>query len=722
MKQIFRNNRGEIVIDKVPAPRIRKEGVLIRVGYSLISSGTESSGLIDESGIVKSVIKEPHLVSKTVKKIVNHGIHGIASTIQSVSNIKNQLSPLGYSGAGIVIETGNNITDIEDGSRVAYGGAPHAEIVYVPRNLVAKLPENVAIQEGAFLALGSIALQSIRRAQIELGETVVVMGLGLVGQLVSQLLRIAGCHTIGIDLLEERVKYALDLGLEDGIKSENVDAVAQVFNLTKGLGADAVMICAAAKSNLPVEQAMEMCREKGRVVVVGEVGMNLPRPPFYKKELDFLISRSYGPGRYDPEYEQRGVDYPIGYVRWTENRNMQEFIRLVSDKKIDLNRLITSEIDIEEAPLAYKAIMEDPRNTLSVLLKYQKPLREKRFSVSRKVEVVPSKVVDKDVVNVAVIGAGDFAKAHHLPNLKRLNGFNIRAIVTGDGINAKQVAKQFKADYCTTEYLDVLKDSDVDCVFICTRHNLHKQMVLDAAKSGKAIFVEKPLALSLDDCNEIVNIVSETGVMFTTGFNRRFSHFSQRAKRVLKELSGRKIIIYRVNAGPLSSDSWVYDQIEGGGRIVGETCHFFDLMSWLCEEEPKQIFAARTNISSFNPNREENLVCTVNFDEGSLGTLIYTGLGSKSFPKERVEIYCQNSVIVIDDFKDLIVRGLQSQNLQSKKYDKGHLCQLQIFLQNLHGKDLEMPDVYDAAKATECSLLVLDALRDNQPQLLYKYK
>jgi len=497
MKQVVLR-RGRLLVEDVPAPLIDEQNILVEVAYSLISTGTEITG-IKSSGqsLVRKAIQQP----ENVKKIL--GIlreRGIKNTLALVESKLEGASPLGYSCSGIVIQVGRGIERIKPGDRVACAGAGkanHAEIVLVPKNLVVKIPDGCSLPDAASVTLGSIAIQGVRRASPNLGENVAIIGLGLLGQLTVQLLKIAGCRTIGFDLQKSRVELAKELGLDHGFVSSEVDVGKEVFSLTEGHGVDITIITASAPSNdTLVQQAMEITRKKGKVVVVGDVGLGLNRSPFYEKELDLLISTSYGPGRYDERYEEKGLDYPYAYVRWTEQRNMEEYLKLISEGKLNFNRLVSKIYPIEEAPRAYQALQEEDR-PLAVLLDYHLNGADTRQKMQTKVPVSAVYKKKTGLINVAVIGAGSFAKSVHLPNLQRLsNLYSILAIVSATGANAKAIAKQVGAGYCTTEYQDVLADDDVNMVMICTRHNLYADCSLKALKAGKNVFVEKPLCLS----------------------------------------------------------------------------------------------------------------------------------------------------------------------------------------------------------------------------------
>ncbi len=711
MKQILVNPKeGKIILEDVPAPLCKDNGVLIRVHYSLISTGTELASFRQSSGesYLKKAILDEDFREKAINFVKSQGIKRSIDLLRG----KDNFSPTGYSGAGIVVDVGKSVTDLAIGDRVAYGGSRHAEIVYAPRNFVVKLPDNVEFKDASFTTLGSIAMQSVRRAKVELGETVLVIGLGLVGQLVNQLLQVAGCHVIGSDLSERRIALAKEFGLEKGIIANKEDIVKEVMDYTDQIGVDAVIISAQSRSSEIINQAMELCRERGRVVVVGDVGLNLDRRPFYLNELDLLISRAYGPGSYDKNYVEKGIDYPIGYVKWTANRNMEEFVKLISQGKVNVKKLISREFDIADVQSAYETLLEGKEDIIAVVLKYDqqdvvKPISRIVTTSKRKIEK------SKNNINVAVIGAGGISKGYHLPNLKKIKGANIYAIVSGTGVNAKKVAKEYNANYCTTDYKEVLEDKDVDCVLIATHHNLHKEMIIESAKAGKHIYVEKPMAMNYEDVKEVVKTIRDTGVILTVGTNRRYSPLSSMAKEVIKKKGKPVLINYRINTTTLPLGHWVNDPVEGGGRIIGETPHFFDLMYWLLESEPVRIYAECVNNDKKNMIKENNIVSTIKFADGSIASLGYCDFGSSKFTREKVEIFTGGTVIEINDFKEI-----RTSDGLHKKYNFlniGLYESLENFIGVLQGKkNLEL-GVEDGARSTICALKVLESLKVQQP-------
>ncbi len=686
MRQVL-IQRGQVTVENVPAPIVEEGHVLVEVAYSLISAGTEISS-VENSGksLVKRALEQPDRVLKVIDYLRQQGIQ---KTVAKVMGQASGASPTGYSCSGVVIQVGKGVEGFHPGDRVACAGAGmanHAEIVLVPSNLVVKVPDGCDLKDAASVTLGAIAMQGVRRADPRLGEIVAVIGLGLLGQLTVQLLKAAGCRVIGLDLDPRRVTVARELGADHVLNPAEVDSKLDIRHLTGDRGVDATIITAASSSDAIVQQAMEMTRKKGRVVVVGAVGLGLKRSPFYEKEIDFLISCSYGPGRYDQEYEGKGVDYPYAYVRWTENRNMVEYLRLVAEGKVRLVSILEREYDLAKAPEAYAELKSEPEKPLGVLLRY--PTSTEDSAVPKRVTKVMLRVQPTSGrIRIAVIGAGSFAKAVHLPNLRKLSDlYHVRAIVSGTGANALATAQQYGADYASTNYEDVLKDPDVDAVLICTRHHLHAPQAIQAAKAGKAILLEKPLALNQAELDELVDVLQQTGVPFMVGFNRRFSPAAQRAKEIITDRQNPMMIMYRMNAGYLPPDHWTQTE-EGGGRIVGEACHVFDLFQYLVGEKPVTDVAA-TKISPKTDHilASDNVFVTLRFEEGSVATLLYTALGASAVGKEYMELYADGKVLILDDYRSLRIHGAHLKGWESSVQDKGHLQELGAFAQYLRGK------------------------------------
>jgi len=721
MRQVL-IRRGQITVEHVPAPLIEDGHVLVEVAYSLISAGTEVSSL-ESSGksLLKRALEQPDKVRQVLEHLRRQGIQ---KTVAKVLGQLEGATPIGYSCSGIVIQVGKGVTDIQPGERVACAGAGianHAEIVLVPRNLVVKVPEGCDLKAAASVTLGAIAMQGVRRADPRLGEIVAVIGLGLVGQLTVQLLRVAGCCVIGFDLDRRRVAMAHQLGADKAFVSTEVDVLNEVRHLTNGHGVDATIITAASRSDAIVQQAMEITRKKGRVVVVGDVGLGLKRSPFYEKEIDFLISCSYGPGRYDERYEDKGLDYPYAYVRWTENRNMQEYLRLVAEGKVQVAPILEREYDIADAPRAYEELRTASEKPLGVLLRYPPNHPQGPASKLATKVVLQSRPISGKI-KIAVVGAGSFAKSMHLPNLQRLSHlYHIRAIVSATGSNARVTAQQFGADYASTNYEDVLNDPDVDAVLICTRHHLHAQQTAAALKAGKHVYCEKPLSLNEQELNDILACyglsladfksgklqleTSDLRPVLMVGFNRRFSPAAQRIKEIASRRQNPLMALYRVNAGYLPPDHWVHGP-EGGGRILGEGCHMLDLFNFLVDAEVESACVEPLMPRSDHLLRSDNVSVIVQYTDGSVCTLFYTALGAPNLSKEYVEIYVDGKVLVVDDFKALQIYPKSAKGWMASVADKGHRASLEAFGQAICGTGGWPIPLVDLVRTSKLSLIV----------------
>jgi len=708
MKQVL-IKKGKAYSEEVPAPMVNENTVLVQVYYSCISIGTEIAG-VKASGesLLKKALIQPEKLTKVMSNLIKEGL---SRTIKKVQGKLEEWTQAGYSASGVVIDIGSNIKDIKVGDRVACAGAGianHAEYIEVPRNLLVKVPNGVDFDLSSTVALGSIALQGVRRADVKLGEYVAVIGLGILGQITVQLLKANGCRVIGMDLDERRIQKALKLGLDKGVNSKDEDTVKMVSAFSNGFGVDAVIITAATSSKEPLSQAFQICRKKGRVVLVGVVGMEIDREDMYKKELDFLISTSYGPGRYDDNYELKGIDYPYAYVRWTEARNMEEYLKLIADKKINIKPLIEREYKIEEAPVAYEKLKTAGKKPLIVLLKYK---QEKESQIERKIELQHKPIKKGGRINIAVIGAGDFAKGMHLPNLMKLKElYNLYAIASRTGSNAKSTAQKFGAKYATTDYKEILKDENIDAVLIATRHNLHAQLAIKALKVGKAVFLEKPMALNRKQLDKLVAVINETKKPFMVGFNRRFSKYAREVKKHILHRINPMIINYQMNVGYIPLDHWVYSE-EGGGRIIGESCHIFDLFNYFTEADVKSISVDRIIPKTRHFSSQDNCVITLKYNDGSICTLTYTALGNKQYSKEFCQIYFDGKILIIDDYKKLECFGEKAQKLKTREPDKGQHEELIEFAKYLKSEIHAPIPLWQMIQATEISFKVDQIMR-----------
>lgn len=704
MKQVLMK-RGQAIVEEVPAPIVGENEVLVQVHYSCISAGTEIFALKNASvPLYKRALKQPGDVRKALRMLKTQGL---AKTVARVKSKVGGSGLMGYSAAGTVLEVGSRIKDIRQGDRVACAGAGianHAEFIAVPRNLLVKVPENLPLNIVSTVTLGSIAIQAVRRTGPELGEFVAVIGLGILGQLTVQMLKANGCKVIGIDIDCRRVDLALSLGMGKGLNPAKDNIVDELVRFSNGYGVDSAIITASTESSEAVNQAMEMCRKKGKVVIVGAVGLNLKREEFYKKELDVLISTSYGPGRYDEKYERKGVDYPYAYVRWTENRNMEEYLRLLKDGKINIEPLIERVYPIEEASKAYGELITAEPKPLIALLEYNKEsIPERKIATS-------TRKISKSKLNAGLVGVGSFVKGMHLPNLQKLSElYNVCAIADKIGSNAKAMASRYGASYATTDFREILEDEDVDMVIIATRHNLHARMAIEAAKAGKAIFVEKPMALNKGELRGLVDVLEETKVPFMVGFNRRFSPYTTRIKELVKNRLNPMIINYRMNAGFIPEEHWVHSE-EGGGRNIGEACHIYDLFTFFTESEADSIAAFAIDAKTKQYGRNDNFVATIKYKDGSICNLIYTALGAKEAAKEQMEIYIDGKIICLNDYKKLDIFGAKMKGMETKIIQKGHFEELIEFAKAIkEGNGYPVP-LWQLIQATEISFEVEELL------------
>jgi predicted dehydrogenase/threonine dehydrogenase-like Zn-dependent dehydrogenase len=704
--------KGRVIGEEVPLPSVSKGSALIKVMYSCISPGTEVSMVqASEKSLIKKAFEQPVKLKRAFKMIESEGI---LETFEKIKKKWETGSVLGYSLTGFVLAIGNGIKDLKVGDRVACAGsgiANHAEYVAVPRNLIVKIPDHLEFQEASTVALGSIAMQGVRRADITFGEYVVIFGLGIIGQISLQIAKNAGARVIGIDLDEKRLNVAKENGADLVLNSNVYEIVKEVNHFSDGCGADKVIFTAATTSSTPLHQAFQMTRKKGKVVLVGVSGMEIKREDLYPKELDFLISTSYGPGRYDEQYERVGIDYPYAYVRWTENRNMQEYLRELAEKKIKINNLIEKVYSIEKVGQAYEDLQK-PERPLITLLEYGQELPKDLptlYKEESKVYTSPYVKTAREIINVAILGAGGFTTSVHLPNLEKLkNKFRIYAIVNKTPYKAKAIAGQYHAHYATCNIDEILNDKEVNLVLIGTRHNLHGQYVLKALNAGKNVLVEKPLCINEDDLKSIkeyynskLNPQHFDLPLLMVGFNRRFSKYAQEAKKHVINRINPLYLHYRVNAGFIPLDHWVHGE-EGGGRIVGEACHFIDLFTYFTECKVKEIYTATLTPKTESLSPDDNRVIVLNYEDGSIATLEYFATGAKEFPKEYMEIHFDEKTLIIDDFKSIKGFGVKIREIKGNVSEKGHFEELEIMADVLQGKTSQWPiELWDMFQTTE---------------------
>ncbi|MEX1137890.1 MAG: bi-domain-containing oxidoreductase, partial [Bacteroidota bacterium] len=687
---------------------------------SCISAGTEMSS-VQSSGLsaIKKAITDPNLMRKAVDFAKSQGI---SKTIERIKGTLEDGKPIGYSVAGIVVETGEGVSGFSPGDRVAAAGAGlanHAEYVNVPVNLVTPIPEGLDFAKASTVTLGTIALQGTRRCDLRLGEFCVVIGTGILGLLAIQILRGSGVRVIAVDIDEKRLALAKELGAEIVFNSSSADPVAGVMSATGGRGTDAVLFTAATSSNEPLSQAFRMCRKKGRVVLVGVSGMEIKREDMYEKELDFLISTAYGPGRYDRSYEEKGLEYPYGYVRWTENRNMAEYLRLVAGGQIRLDQLINATFPIADVGKAFESL-SGPDRPIMALLDYGAPHDPLKTEGMHVVHLRPS-VVDRAKIGVGLVGAGNFATSVHLPNLAKLSdSFALKAIMRRDGQSSVSIANRFKAAYATTDYEQMINDPAIDLVLIATRHDSHADLTLRALQAGKHVFVEKPLATENEGLQKIVQFYDgfkkgDNPPLLMVGFNRRFSPYARAIKAHTDQRVNPLFLHYRMNAGYLPPDHWVH---ESGGRIIGEACHIIDLMTFFTGSRIESVqsdsvrLTDSVRLSADNPNPSDNKTITLKYADGSLATIEYFASGSKELPKEHLEVHFDQKTIVMEDYRSLKGYGirlapeLQSGVLRKSASSKGHFEELEALAATLKGESKQWPiELWDMVQTTQASIL-----------------
>ncbi|PIX17177.1 oxidoreductase [Candidatus Desantisbacteria bacterium CG_4_9_14_3_um_filter_40_11] len=670
MKQVVRPLNGEIRIEDVPMPCLKKGLILVKNVCSLISVGTERA-IVESSkkNLLEKAMERPDQIKQVLENIKEEGIVGTYERVQAKLET---IEPIGYSSAGIVVAVGEDVASLKSQDRVACAGvgwANHAEYVCVPKNLCVKIPEEVSFEDASFTTVGAIALHGVRQAQVSVGENIAVIGLGLLGQLTIQILKAAGCQVLGIDIDAQKVELAKELGADMSVIRGRDEIKNMAANFSYGYGVDGVIITASAATNDPIVLAGEICRDRGRVIVVGAVNMDVPRENYYMKELNLILSRSYGPGRYDKIYEEKGLDYPVGYVRWTEQRNMEGFLRLIAQGQINMDKIITHRFKMEDAVSAYNMISSGKKRIMGIVIDYGEDIsvQESRIVLEHK----EYSNIKKERIIFGFIGAGSFAQGFLLPHFKKIA--ELKGVVTGTGPNAKTVAKRFGFQYCTNRAEDVFEDKDINTIAIATRHNTHVSMVINGLKNGKIIFVEKPLALSIDELKEIITIQQETNGQLMVGFNRRFSPLIKKTKEFFQDRTGRLIMHYRVNAGFIPKNNWMQDSEEGGERIIGEGCHFVDLLQYISGSEPETVYAVSLPIDGGGVIANDNTAVTIVFKDGSIGTIHYIACGDSSFSKERIEIFGNGSVAVIDNFiSGLFVKNGKTKECKLKQIDKGH--------------------------------------------------
>lgn len=699
MKQIIQSFKtGETILEEVPAPQVGRGKVLIQTTRSLVSLGTERM-LVEfgKSNLISKARQQPDKVKQVLDKIKTDGL---VPTLEAVFNKLGEPLPLGYCNVGRVIAVGEGVNDFKVGDRVASNGQ-HAEFVCVPKNLVVHIPDNVTDEEATFTVIGSIGLQGIRLLNPTLGETVVVVGLGLIGLLTAQLLVANGCRVIGSDIDEAKLAMAKEWGIIP-FNPLKGDVVKFVEDQTNGVGADGVIITASAKNNDIISQAARMSRKRGRIVLVGVIGLNLSRAEFYEKELSFQVSCSYGPGRYDEDYEQRGIDYPLPFVRWTEKRNFETILQAISSGRIHVKNMITEEIPLDDYLKIYGEIGSS--KSIASILKYDenvnlKPshtiqLKDSNFSASKGV--------------LGIVGSGNFTKMTMLPALKN-SGAYYKYIASSGGVTGTALAQKYGIANSTTDYKEILKDGEVDLVLITTRHDMHASMVIETLNAGKNVFVEKPLALNNQELDQIIEAQQKSGKNITVGFNRRFSPHIQKIKQVVGDAPMN--VIATMNAGFIPANVWVHDMKVGGGRIIGEACHYIDLITYLTGSKVK---AVCMNALGQNPEENtDNATILLKYENGSTGVINYFANGSKAYSKERVEVFSQERTLVMDNFRKTEGFGTKGFAKLKTTIDKGHKAQFELLIKRTKEGGSPLIALDEIINTTKASFAAIESLKTN---------
>lgn len=708
MRQVLQNLRsGETQVVEVPAPAATGGGVLIQTRATLISAGTEKM-LVEfgKASLLAKARSQPDKVKQVLDKIK---ADGLLPTLETVFNRLDEPMPLGYCNAGVVLEAGP-ATGFKPGDRVASNG-PHAEFAVVPKNLCARIPDNVSDEQAAFTVLASIALQGVRLAEPTLGERFVVYGLGLVGLMTVQLLHANGCEVLGVDINPARLKMAESWGAAT-VNGAAGDAVAAVSAWTEGKGVDGVIITASAKTDEIVHQAAEMCRKRGRIVLVGVVGLNLRRSDFYHKEITFQVSCSYGPGRYDEKYEQAGQDYPPGYVRWTEQRNFEAILGSFKSGRLCVDELVTHRFSLEQAPAAYEKLSTD-RSALGVILEYPAQAKRERTIQIASPDATP--VAGQAVVGV--IGAGNFSRTTLMPSLAR-SGAKVAYVADLNGAAAQHLAGKFGAGAATTDYKQMLADPKVNAVLIAVGHNLHARFIGEVLEAGKHAFVEKPLAMNVGEVRQVLAaLATHPHRQVMVGFNRRFSPHMVKMKQLLSGRGEPMAMNFTANAGIIPPDHWVHDPVRGGGRIIGEACHFMDLMVFLTGSRIRTVSAAW--MGQGVAVKEDKMSITMSFEDGSVGTVNYFANGPKNYPKERMEVFSDGRVLFLDNFRLLQGYGFKNfKKFKTWRQDKGHRGEFAAFARHVVAGGEPLIPLDHLVNVTLASFAAMTSARESRTVIL----
>ncbi|MEK6903119.1 MAG: bi-domain-containing oxidoreductase [Nanoarchaeota archaeon] len=707
MKQLCRDRAGNVIIEEVPLPQIEKGKILVQTLYSLISSGTELHSLATTQSSYSKTLRNPKMLMRVVKKVASRNLKTMYTNFRGKLD---EVAAMGYSCVGVVLDTSSDVASVQKGDIVAAMGpdhAMHAEVICVPENLTIKVPSSVDPRHAAFTTLGCIALHAVRNTRTQLGDTVLVVGLGLIGQLVCRLLKAQGVRVIGADVIKEKLATAKKAGIEKTILLK-VDSpfAGEVLRATEERGCDSIILCSTENSLFLMEQLGLSCRDRGRVVIVGNVDLTIPYSIFYRRELEVLISRSTGPGRYDNAFELKNINYPIGYVPWTEKRNAEEFLHLLSTGSLTLADLISKEFPLKQGSGAFDLLKTG--KFYGILLSYQ----TKSSSPLVKTVKLRQPVLRKNVFCVGVAGLGVFTKNVQLPILTQLKDYHLRAVCSRTPLQAKNIARQFHADYCTSDFLSLLADLHIDLVFIATKNNLHAPLTIQAAQAKKNVFLEKPMAMNENELKEMIREIKKNNIFFTLGLNRRFSPLAKMAKESLQDRAHPLMIIYRFNDENKAERAWV-DQDEGGGRILHLANHMVDVCTWLIGAEPTTVMTQSTSQGKITDQSNVSLQTT--FADGSLATMIYTALGNSFLSRERIEIYWDGKIVVLDNYQTIAFYGFDRAPVELSEPDKGYRFQLQALAKKLRGEEAETISLLDAVRSSVFCFRALDSLREKQP-------
>lgn len=713
MQQVVHNLRnGRIKLAEIPDAKVKRGYLLVRNVFSVVSIGTE---MMKVRAGKKSLLGKAKERPDQVKQVIEHVKQaGLVATYKRVINKLDKMTPIGYSAAGIVVEVGDGVTGFKVGDRVACGGSGHAELITVPKNLCALAPDNVSMESVAFTTLGAIAIHGVRQSGAKVGENIVVIGLGLVGQIVAKVLSAAGCNVVGIDLEQQKLKIAAEGGIDLAINRNDSGLVSRIKDFSLGLGVDAEIITAGTSSNDPIELAPKILRDRGRLVVLGISKMDIPWRTYYEKEIDVRLSRSYGPGRYDAMYEENGVDYPVGYVRWTQQRNMVAFLNLVAKNRIILDNIITHRFPFREAEKVYERLNDGSLNgALGVLFEYE--VAKKAYTRPALLKLTPPKSI-AGTINIGMIGAGNYTRNTILPIIKKIDSLNLKSIATETGISAKDAQIKYGFENVYTEITKVCEDPEINTVIVATRHDTHAGFVAEALKNKKNVFVEKPLALSLRELENIEDCYSKSGAILMVGYNRRFSPHVVQIKRFFKDRQSPLALNYRVNAGMIPNDHWYQDPVKGGGRIVGECCHFVDVVQFITEEEPIRVFAESLSTENRILNNDDTANLLIKFSRGSIATINYFSCGDTTYPKERLEVLGENSIAVLDDYKTLeLIRNGKKKVIKTRGQDKGHKEEFKAFFAAVSGKAASPITFDDMKNATLVTIAATESFKKGVP-------